>query len=69
MMMLIGELSCRPFLNKVVSPSQSVQTECREGQQVGHDDGGLLRSCFGDGIVNSKMVGLRLEMPMLVVEE
>jgi hypothetical protein len=24
LMMLIGELSCRPFLNKVVSPSQSV---------------------------------------------
>jgi hypothetical protein len=49
MMLLIGQLACRPFLNKVVSPSQSRAKESGRywgKPRVGHDDDGISNFVF-----------------------
>jgi hypothetical protein len=56
MMNMIGQLPCRPFLNKLVSSSQlSVKSQ----EDTGESQESVIMmmvfriSCFGDGIANS----------------
>ena len=63
-MMLIGQLSCWPFLNKVVSTSQSIVEESRYWgkPRVGHHHDGISVSCEeivtrGIIILSKKRVG------------